>query len=130
MIDKIAFIREMSDLYSAGPHYLWEDAPDYAVFRHGDDGKWFAILMPVRRDRLGLPGEGTVDTVNVKCEPYFPDTLIADGIGRPAYHMNKTHWISLPLDGSVPDDLFFALVQKSFELTAPKIRKAKFKTSE
>ena len=41
----------------------------------------------------------------------------------PAYHMNKESWISVALDGSVPDDKLRMLLDISFELTKPKISK-------
>ena len=44
----------------------------------------------------------------------------------PAYHMNKTSWITVALDGSVPDDEIRMLLDMSFEATAPKIRKKNF----
>lgn len=37
--------------------------------------------------------------------------------------MNKESWISVALDGSVPDDKLRMLLDISFELTKPKIRK-------
>ena len=37
---------------------------------------------------------------------------------RPAYHMNKTHWNSVALDGSVPEEEVRRMILHSFELTA------------
>lgn len=34
--------------------------------------------------------------------------------------MNKTHWITVALDGSVSDELIKALTRESFDLTATK----------
>ena len=39
-----------------------------------------------------------------------------DGFFR-AYHMNKEKWISIVLDGTVPNEEIFALIDLSFELT-------------
>lgn len=39
--------------------------------------------------------------------------------------MNKTSWITVALDGSVPDDEVKLLLDMSFEATAPKMRKKK-----
>ena len=38
----------------------------------------------------------------------------------PGYYMNKTHWITVALDGSVSDELIKALTRESFDLTATK----------
>ena len=51
---------------------------------------------------------------NYNVEGYFP-----------AYHMNKTSWITVALDGSVPDDEVKLLLDMSFEATAPKMHKKK-----
>ncbi|MGK5023438.1 MmcQ/YjbR family DNA-binding protein [Janthinobacterium sp. RB2R34] len=34
-----------------------------------------------------------------------------------AYHMNKDYWVSIVLDGSVPADLIWKLLDASFKLT-------------
>ena len=41
----------------------------------------------------------------------------------PAYHMNKNHWVSIVLDGSVPDDQITPLLELSYDIVAPKRRK-------
>lgn len=93
-----------------------------AVFRHRGNQKWFALIMRVGRDKLGLSGEGGIDIVNVKTEPQMAASLVGSGGIYPAYHMNKTHWVTVLLDGSVPDNTVKNLVDISFSLTAPKKR--------
>ena len=45
---------------------------------------------------------------------------------RPAYHMNKEHWVSVILDGSVPDELARTLIEESYFLAGgKKARRAK-----
>ena len=41
----------------------------------------------------------------------------------PAYHMNKEHWISVILDGTMSDDEIIPLIEDSFLLTMPKKNK-------
>ena len=31
--------------YKATPEYLWRRYPDYAIFRHADNQKWFGLIM-------------------------------------------------------------------------------------
>ncbi len=45
----------MKKKYKAEPEFLWKRFPDYAVFRHQDNRKWFAIIMDVPAEKLGLP---------------------------------------------------------------------------
>ena len=57
--------RYMKKKYKAEPEFLWKRFPDYAVFRHQDNRKWFAIIMDVPAEKLGLPasyGSGPAGT--------------------------------------------------------------------
>ena len=44
--------------YGTEPDYPWSD--NAAVLRHGDNGKWYGLVMEVRRDKLGLSGGGMI----------------------------------------------------------------------
>jgi len=111
----LAYAREK---YQAGPEYLWRNFPHYAVLRHKDNSKWFAIIMNVARAKLGLPDEGETDIINVKAGPDLSALLRgAPGI-FPAYHMNKDLWLSAALDGTAPDNELFKLIDRSYALTA------------
>lgn len=106
--------------YGVEPDYPWEDE-DYAVFRHKDNKKWFALYMIVRRDRVGLEGETGVDVVNLKIDDaVLHDQLIHEEGIVPAYHMNKRHWITVILDGSVHEEQVVSLVDVSFSATSMK----------
>ena len=106
--------------YGTEPEHPWTTDPDSAVLRHTDNGKWYAVVMRVPRFRLGSNGEECVDIVNVKCDPLLTGSLrMLPGV-LPAYHMNKTHWITLLLDGSVADDTVQELINVSYSLTVPR----------
>ena len=79
--------------------------------------------MPVGRDKLGLTGDGTVDVLNVKCDPLLTGALRREPGILPAYHMNKDKWISVLLDGAVPQEEIFRLIDLSYQLTGPAKRK-------
>ena len=55
--------------YATLPDYPWADTPRAAVFRHASNRKWFALVMEVPRDKLGLAGTEKLDIVNFKCDP-------------------------------------------------------------
>ena len=106
--------------YNAKPDYPWLDSPEGAVFRHGDNRKWFALSMPIPR-RYAYPGEtGEVDAVNLKCDPILSAMLRNEPGVFPAYHMSKVHWITVLLDGTADDDRLRFLLHQSFELTKSK----------
>lgn len=44
------------DNYGVEPDYPWIKYPEYEVFRHQGNKKWFALIMAVPRNKLGLEG--------------------------------------------------------------------------
>ena len=113
----------ISDHYATQPDYPWADMPRSAVFRHAGNRKWFALLMEVPRDKLGLAGTEKLDIVNFKCDPILISSLRGEAGIFPAYHMNKASWITVALDGSVSAETIKLLLDVSYELTKPKTRK-------
>ena len=109
--------------YSTEADYPWADTPRAAVFRHVANRKWFALVMEVPRDKLGLAGTEKLDIVNFKCDPILISSLRGETGIFPAYHMNKAGWITVALDGSVQAKTIELLLDVSYELTKPKIRR-------
>ncbi len=101
--------------YGTDPEHLWAHFPDYAVLRRAEDRKWYAILMDVRRSRFSLPGDGTVEVLNVKCSEEMLAPLLSEKGIFPAYHQAKGRWISALLDGSLPAELVFSLLDMSYQ---------------
>lgn len=117
--------------YKTEPEYPWRKYDTNAVFRHGDNKKWFALVMGVRKNKLGLDSDEYIDVVNLKMEDmFFRDMLIwQDGI-LPAYHMNKQHWITVLLDGTVGADQVYDLIDRSFMATASAKKREKIRPSK
>ena len=86
--------------------------PEHSVFKVG--GKMFALSTLAR----------TPLEVSVKCEPELAVQLRAGYAAiRPGYHLNKRHWNTITLDGSIPDQLVRDLIEDSYDLvrdTLPK----------
>ncbi len=106
--------------YDTDPDFPWQDDSISAVFRHASNRKWFALLTAVPRDRLGLTGDGSVDIVNLKCSPLLADSIRQSAGVLPAWHMNRTHWVTVLLDGTASDETLLFLLEQSYQLTAPK----------
>lgn len=69
-------------------------------------GKVFAILQP----------DDDVPRVTLKCEPSLALELRAQFPAVTAgYHVNKKHWNTLTLDGSVPDDEVRDMVDHAYD---------------
>ena len=62
-------------------------------------------------------GEGILEIVNLKCDPVLVGSLRSEPGFFPAYHMNKENWISVALDGSVPDSKIKMLLDLSYDAT-------------
>jgi predicted DNA-binding protein (MmcQ/YjbR family) len=63
--------------------------------------------------------------LNLKCDP---DDALAlreqyEAI-QPGYHMNKKHWNTITIDGSLPDALVFELIDHSYDLVVSKLPRA------
>ena len=105
--------------YGAEPEFLWpERYPSYAVFRHNDNKKWFALVATISSKSLGLKEDKAIDVINLKFDKNqtydFAET--SDHI-FPAYHMNKNNWITIILDGTLSNETVVGLIKNSFMLT-------------
>ena len=106
--------------YDTLPDKPWAKYPDNEVLRHGDTRKWYGLIFPVEREKLGVAGAGAVDILNVKCDPVMSvSSRVQKGI-LPAYHMNHTEWLSILLDGTVPLKTVCNLLDISYTLTMSK----------
>jgi predicted DNA-binding protein (MmcQ/YjbR family) len=79
--------------------------PEHSVFKVS--GKMFALSA---LDRTPLE-------VSVKCEPELAVQLRDTyAVIRPGYHLNKRHWNTITIDGSLPDKLVRDLIEDSYDL--------------
>jgi predicted DNA-binding protein (MmcQ/YjbR family) len=79
-------------------------------------GKMFAL------SRLG----GDPLSVSLKCEPQLAEQLrTAHGSITAGYHLNKRHWNSVLLDGSLPDQMIADMVEDSYDLVVSKLSQAR-----
>jgi predicted DNA-binding protein (MmcQ/YjbR family) len=79
--------------------------PETSVFKVA--GKMFA-LSALKSKPL---------SVSLKCEPELAEGLRAahDAI-RPGYHLNKRHWNTVTLDGSLPEKTVLQMIEDSYDL--------------
>jgi predicted DNA-binding protein (MmcQ/YjbR family) len=78
-------------------------------------GKIFAI------SRL----DGRPLRVSVKCDPGLAEQLRASYAAiTPGYHLNKRHWNTIALDGSVPDAMVRDMIEDSYDLVVSALPRA------
>lgn len=92
--------------------------PDAAVFKVCD--KLFAILSDFKDDE----GHRTA-RVNLKCDPDEALMLrdIFDAV-IPGYHMNKRHWNTVILNGTIPQGEIERMIDRSYGLIIKGLKKA------
>jgi predicted DNA-binding protein (MmcQ/YjbR family) len=87
--------------------------PDVDVYKVA--GKIFVILSP----------EATPPALSLKCDPVIALELREEfGAVRPGYHLNKSHWNTVLLDDSVPDDEIKKMIIHSYEQVVEGLPKA------
>lgn len=105
--------------YQNEAEHLWIRYPSYAVFRHTDNRKWYGVVMDLPCSKLGLPGSDIVDVLDLKVNDLFlMDFLLKREGFFPGYHMSRSSWISVLLDGTVDFDEICGLIDRSFMATA------------
>ena len=98
---------------------VYEDYPfdeTTAIVRHRGNKKMFA-LVDYLHGRLHI---------TLKCEPVRADFLrsVFECV-TPGYHMNKEHWNTVYVGGDVSEQELYEMIQHSYDLTKPKIKKGR-----
>ena len=63
------FKQYILETYPCEANHPWIKYPNNEVFRHPGNRKWFALVMDVPKNKLGLAGSDVIDVVNLKCDP-------------------------------------------------------------
>lgn len=96
--------------------FLWERYPDAAVLRRKDNQKWYALFMTISKSKLGLDSNDPVEIIDLR---FDVDELPKKVDGERyflGYHMNKKHWLTMLLDGSVPIEEILNNLDESYIL--------------
>jgi predicted DNA-binding protein (MmcQ/YjbR family) len=98
----------------AGAEETFPFSPGMSVFKV--EGKVFAL------SRLGADSL----SVSLKCEPALAEQLReAHPAVTPGYHLNKRHWNTVLIDGSLPDEMVRDLVEDSYDLVVSRLPRAR-----
>lgn len=84
-----------------------------AVFKVG--GKMFALMSSHESDRLSINLKNTPDE-NILLRQIYKEVM-------PGYHMNKTHWNTVYLDGSLEDETIHKMIDVSYDIVYKKLTK-------
>jgi predicted DNA-binding protein (MmcQ/YjbR family) len=98
----------------AGAEETFPFGPENSVFKVG--GKIFALS---RLDSDPL-------RVSVKCEPPLAEELrAAHPAIIPGYHLNKRHWNTIVIDGSLPERMIADMIEDSYDLVVSQLPRAR-----
>ena len=105
-MEKQALIAHCLTYPNAVEDYPFADN-DLTIMRHPSGGKWFACIMHLQGKLC----------INLKCDPVRSEFLRRTYKGvYPAWHMNKEHWNTILLDGTVPDDAVRTMIAESYDI--------------
>jgi predicted DNA-binding protein (MmcQ/YjbR family) len=88
-------------------------------------GDGVAVFKVVGRMFALVPLGEPPGSVSLKCDPGLAVALRDryDGI-TPGYHLNKQHWNTVVLDGSVPGEEVLELIDHSYDLVVARLTRA------
>ena len=109
-------INYINNKYGDELEFLWERSPKTAVVRRKNSKKWYAVILTLFRRKLNLDSDKLVEVINLHNSPEEIEKLIDNKKYFPAYHMNKKHWCTICLDGTVELEKIYRLIDISYEL--------------
>lgn len=109
-------INYVKNKYGDELEFLWEKSPKTAVVRRKSSKKWYAVILTLSKRKLNLDSDELVEVINLHNSPEEIEKLIDNKRYFPAYHMNKKHWCTICLDGTVELEKIYKLIDISYEL--------------
>ena len=108
-------------VYTAIEEYLLSKKGSYKDFPFGPEAAVYKVcnkMFAIMNLDNGIPH------LNLKCDPDDAEVLrsIFKAV-KPGYHMNKRHWNSVYLDGSIPEGAVCQMIDDSYNLVVKGLRK-------
>lgn len=109
-------IKYMKNKYNDDLEFLWPSTPKNAIFRHKDSKKWYCVLLTLSKRKLGFDDDEIVEIIDLRNTSAEILTLVDNKYFFPGYHMNKKHWFTIILDGSVSIEKVFKYIDISYNI--------------
>ena len=109
-------IEYLKNKYGDELEFLWEKSPKNAVIRRKNSNKWYAVILTLSKRKINLDSDEKIEIINLHNSPKEIEKLIDNKKYFPAYHMNKKHWCTICLDGTVELEEIYKLIDISYEL--------------
>ncbi len=102
--------------YGGELEFLWKTSPGNAIWRRKETAKWYAAVLTVSKDRLGIASNEVVEIVNLHATADQVEQLLKKDGYFPGWHMNKKYWYTIILDDSISDEELFRCIDESYEM--------------
>lgn len=109
-------IKYIKTKYGDELEFLWPKYSKNAVVRRKDSLKWYAVFMTISKNKLGFASDKEVEIIDLHTKSENVENFIMKKGYFPVYHMNKKHWITIILDGSVDYLEICNLIDESYAL--------------
>lgn len=109
-------IRYVREIYGDEPEYLWEKYPQNAVWRRKDNQKWYGAILTAKGKTIGLDTDDMVEVIDLRIDPIELDLIVDNKLYFRGYHMNKKHWFTMCLDGSISMEELKERIEESYHL--------------
>lgn len=109
-------IEYIKNKYGDELEFLWKKSPKNAVVRRKSSNKWYAVMLTIPKRKLNLDSDELIEVINLHNIEEEIEKLIDYKKYFPAYHMNKKHWCTICLDGTVGLEEIYKLIDISYEL--------------
>ena len=96
--------------------FLWPTSPTNAIWRRKDTQKWYAVILTVNGNKIGLDTDKTVEILDLRMKPEDRDDILSREHYYPGWHMNKKSWYTLVFDSGTPDEEIKLRIAESYEL--------------
>ncbi|KZY43878.1 MULTISPECIES: MmcQ/YjbR family DNA-binding protein [unclassified Oleiphilus] len=108
--------------YETAKQYLLSKPEAREDYPFGPD-----VMVPKIKAKMfaTLGVNDNIAQMNLKCDPNQANELrdLFEAV-KPGYHMNKLHWNTIILDGSIPVGEIERMIDHSYKLVVKKLRKA------
>lgn len=110
-------VTHISEKYGLEPEHPFHRDENSCVFQHSNNQRWFALLMEIPYQALGIIKSGKVDILTLRCDTSKVSSLCSRTGIYPAYLMEKDKWITILLDDTIGQEELVSMIEASYELT-------------
>lgn len=107
-------IEYVNKTHQDSPEFLWDKFPNNAVLRRKDSSKWYALILTIAKNKLGIEGNELVEIIVLRGLPHEIEKLLDNNKYFFGYHMNKKHWYTICLNNSVSINEIYQRIESSY----------------